>query len=402
MGLGSTEGTGRPASGPVAGRSWMVRGKDGRLSAYGVADGALLRWTETRPGGPDWKGPEVFPALELTGLTIAQGTDGFVHVVGRRQRKDTEAEYLHATQYQSGRPLGAWSSLGTRTYPDPARVARMGAPTVAVDGSGAVHVFVRNGYGGVLLRRQAANGKWEEWKDLRGVGCGQPLTATTTDAGLIELLATTNQGHTTRWTQPDRGAPFSPPAPLPFDASEGTVTGLETTENELTYYGQVPLTEPTDDAPPTDGTPPSDGTLPTDGPPAPAPTTIATLCAHRTGPDPDPDPDPDHPLTPLRGTEPTPHTPLAALRAPIDGHDCTILAHRTTTGRPALAACRTLAEPEGLWWSLTGPECLGPPALALDATNRVVMAVIATDGTLHVARQRTDEKGLSLAAWVRV
>ncbi|MFJ2739989.1 hypothetical protein ACIO3O_09985 [Streptomyces sp. NPDC087440] len=374
MGLGSETGAGRRASGPVGGRGWMVRGKDGRLSAYGAADGALLRWTETRPGGPDWQGPEVFPAPDTEGLAVAQGPDGFVHVVGRRRRANGGVEYVHATQYQSGRPLAAWYSLGSHPYGDPARVARMGLPAIAVGAAGAVHVFVRNGYGGVLMRRQAANGKWEGWKDLKGAGCEIPLTAIPTASGRVDLLAVTTRNATLHWTQPTPGAAFSAPTTLPFTASAGTLTGLETTDGELTYYALTP---------PESG--PDTGTT---AEPDPA----TAVSAHH----------PDRPPVLLHGSEPDSATPLAALRAPLDGHDCTILAHRTADGRPALAACRTLAEDEGLWWTPTGPECVGPPALAVDATGRVVMAVVATDGTLHVARQRTDEKGLSLAAWARV
>ncbi len=391
MGLESAEGAGRPASGPVAGRSWLLSGKDGRLTAYAVAaDGALLRWTETRPGGPDWRGPEVFAAPDTEGLAVAQGPDGYVHVVGRRRLANGSVEYVHATQYQSGRPLAAWYSLGSHPYQDPARVARMGLPAVAVGAAGAVHVFVRNGYGGVLMRRQAANGKWEGWRDLKGVGCEIPLTATPTASGRVNLLAVTTKKTVLHWTQPTPGAAFSAPSPLPFTASPGTPTGLEATEDELTYYALTPPGSGPD-AETEPGT-----TTDTDarsGTAAGLPSATAFSVHH-----------PGRPAALLHGSEPAtaPATPLAVLRTPLDDHDCTVLAHRAADGRPAVAACRTLAEDEGLWWTPTGPECVGPPALAVDAAGRVVVSVIAPDGTLHVARRRTDEKGLSLAAWTRV
>ncbi|WP_240003169.1 hypothetical protein [Streptomyces cinnamoneus] len=37
---------------------WLLRGKDGRLTAYAPVSGGVVRWTETRPGGPEWTGPE--------------------------------------------------------------------------------------------------------------------------------------------------------------------------------------------------------------------------------------------------------------------------------------------------------------------------------------------------------
>jgi hypothetical protein len=93
--------------------------------------------------------------------------------------------------------------------------------------------------------------------------------------------------------------------------------------------------------------------------------------------------------------------PPAVLRTPIEGHDCTVLAYRGRDGRPAIAACPTEGEAEGLWWTPTGEPSIGAPALALDAEDRVVMAVIAADGTLRVARQKA-EPGLALAAWTQV
>ncbi|MCX5203524.1 hypothetical protein OG897_18975 [Streptomyces sp. NBC_00237] len=377
MGLGSADRAGKRASGPVAGHSWLLRGKDGRLSAYAVTDGGLLRWTETRPGGPDWEGPEFFEAASVEGLAVAQGPDGFVHVVGRGVAKDGAPDYVHATQYQSGRPFGGWHSLGSYRYSDPARTAELGLPSVAVGAGGAVHVFLRNAYGGVLLRSQTAGGKWGGWQDLIGSRSEGTPVATRLASDRIELFAVKGDGTVLRWTQEKPGAPFAPVTVIPFTVAAGTVSALETADDSLTYYG----TAPAGSADATDGG-----------------TGTGEAVAFRPQPAPEADPTaaPAMTSTPLGGT---PSTASATLRTSLDGHDCTVLAHRTTEGRPVLAACRTLAEAEGVWWSPTGPPCVGAPALALDAADRVVMAVISTDGTLHTARQRTDEEGLSLAAW---
>ncbi|MFD8553811.1 hypothetical protein ACFV08_19955 [Streptomyces fradiae] len=89
------------------------------------------------------------------------------------------------------------------------------------------------------------------------------------------------------------------------------------------------------------------------------------------------------------------------MRTVVDGHDCTVLAHRDEeTGRAALAAYPTGDEDAGVTWTLTGSPCLGAPALALDGAGRVVMALIGTDGALWTARQKA-ESGLALGAWTR-
>lgn len=96
----------------------LLRGKDGRLTAYAPVAGGVVRWTEDRPGGPTWTGPWLIEAPGLSGVTVAQGADGYAHLVGVRRRtgKDgAQVDIVHATQFQTGRPLTAWHSLGTRT-----------------------------------------------------------------------------------------------------------------------------------------------------------------------------------------------------------------------------------------------------------------------------------------------
>ncbi|MGW7412173.1 hypothetical protein [Streptomyces sp. NPDC054863] len=394
MGLGTAGVTRKRAIAPLSGESWLLRGKDGRLSAYATADGGLLRWTETRPGGPDWEGPEFFGAASVEGLAVAQGPDGFVHVVGRGTAKDGGPDYVHATQYQSGRPFGSWHSLGSYRYPEPEKNAKLGLPAVAVGAAGAVHVFLRNAHGGVLMRCQAASGKWGGWQDLIGSRAEEALVPTAKASGLIELLAVKKDGTVLRWTQDKQGAAFGRVTVIPFTVTAGTVTALETSEDGLTYYGDVRSEGTAGEA---------DAGADPDAAPVGGQITAfrpAPVEERPDGAESDPAVVTSLVSTPLGGTPAAaPPARTAALRATMDGHDCTILAHRAATGRPALAACRTLAEHEGVWWAETGPECVGAPALALDAADRVVMAVIGTDGALHVARQRTDEKGLALAAW---
>lgn len=114
---------------PLDGR-WLVRGKDGRLTAYARNEDGLLRWTEERPGGPGWEGPEFFPVPALTHLGLAQGADGYVHFVGRRVRDGADGtprvDLVHAIQYQTGRPVTAWRTLGNPYKDGDERAARIG------------------------------------------------------------------------------------------------------------------------------------------------------------------------------------------------------------------------------------------------------------------------------------
>ncbi|WP_328536122.1 hypothetical protein [Streptomyces sp. NBC_00344] len=340
------------ATGPATG-CWLLRGKDGSLSAYAPAEGGILRWTEQRPGGPDWTAPELIAVAGSTHMTLAQGPDGYVHLLSRRS-DERGTVIMHATQYQTGRPFGPWHALGN-PHKEPDRARKVGAPAVAVGADGGVHVFVRNAGRGISMRRQAGAGKWEGWKDLKGanVSDGVPAAVALTDR--VELLAPADE-QVLRWAQEEAGGDFVQAGPTAARAAAGSATGVCTRDDRATYYWCDP-----------------------EG---------AGVIAHRPGAD-----------DVVLGGEPDGGA-LSVLRTPVEGYDCTVLAFRGRNGRPAVAACPTEDEADGLWWTETGEASLGVPALALDAVGRVVLAAVAEDGTLRVARQKA-EPGLALAAWTR-
>lgn len=346
-----------PAGTPVGGR-WLVRGKDGRLTAYARNEDGVLRWTEERPGGPRWQGPEFFPVADLNHLSVAQGADGYVHFVGRRSvsgEEGPQVDLVYAVQYQTGRPVTAWRSLGN-PYKDAERAARIGPPAAGVASSGAVHVFVRNANGGMMLRREGKNGKWEGWKDLRGTLGKETMAVAVAGSGRFELLVP-GAGKAMRWAQSEPGGAFEKLPNLNVKIAGGAVSVLETAPDRNTYYWTDAAT--------------------------------GTLTANRL----------DTPAVTI-GDTPA-EGPVAALRAELDGYDCTVLAHRDRDGRVMLAACGTENESGGLWWAATGERTATAPALALDANGRVVLAVIGVRGGLYVARQN-DEPGLALGPAQRV
>lgn len=342
---------------PLTGR-WLLTGKDGRLTAYAHAEGGLLRWTETAPGGPAWNGPELLPADGLTDLTVGQGLDGYAHFAGRRRTGSGDAEavtYHHAVQYQSGRPLGPWESLGT-LYQRPGTAHRGGPPVLAVDAQGAPHLFVRNAGRGVHVRRQDGKGDWQDWEDLRGSKAFEGIAADSTADGRVWLVAPGEKG-LSRWAQNTPGGPMERAEDLPYPVQDGSVRTLETSPGRVTHFWHA-----------ADGS----GVL---------------ACREGAG------------VMALGGGPAA--GAVAAVRALVDGYDCTVLAHRGVNGRTALAAYPSEHEAAGLWWTEIGEEGVGSPALAVDARGLVVIACVGTRGELLVSRQK-DNSGLSLGRWQRL
>ncbi|MFE9249653.1 hypothetical protein [Streptomyces sp. NPDC007088] len=338
---------------------WLLRGKDGRLTAYALTAEGVSRWTETRPGGPEWSGPDHFPGPHLTDLTIAQGRDGYAHLVGRRavpgQGAPATTDLVHAVQYQSGRPLAPFRSLGTPNQTAD-RQALIGVPAVVIDTVGTVHVLVRNAGRGLSVRWEDKTGKWAAWKDLKGSLLQGPPAAVATDAGRLEALCA-GEGPAGHWVRPRPGVAIERAADIPLTVVPGSLTALETAEDRVTYYWTDPET--------------------------------GGVVGHRPG----------GWLLPLGGAPA--EGPVSVVRASLDGYDCTVFAYRDAFGQILLAACGTENEQGGVWWAPTGEESIGQPGLAVDAHGRVVLTTLGADGRLRVARQNGDP-GLALAPSITV
>ncbi|WP_406430362.1 hypothetical protein [Streptomyces sp. NBC_01589] len=335
----------------------LLMGKDHRFTAFALAEGGLLRWTQRRPGGADWEGPELFPAPRLTHLSVSQGADGFVHFVGRRVSAEGDSVVVvQATQYQTGRPLTQWRSIGN-PYKDPERARSVTGPGAAVGGSGRLHVFVAQAGGAVSMRQEAADGRWSAWRALKGQLAQEGAATVVSESGRIELLVPDTSGRVMRWQQAEPDGEMGRCPNIHIAPVPGTLVGLETAKDRFTYYWADAAT--------------------------------GGIFAHRPG----------SWVVPLGGGAVSGR--IEALRVPLDGYDCTVLAHRSLEGDVMLAACATENEAAGLWWAPTGERCAGPPALARDVYGRVVIAMLGADGELRIAGQ-TAEPGLVMGPSVRV
>lgn len=333
---------------------WLIRGRDGRLAAYAPGDDAVWCRAERHPGGPLLPPRRAGGDQRLhPGFAVGQGTDGYAHLVAWRPTKDGESGLVHSVHFRGHLAALDWLPIG---HPN-RRGERTGRPAVAVDSGGRAYVFVRNRGLGVHTINQKARGGWNAWHDLKGSRVDEELVAVTGESGLVELYATSPAG-ILRWIQEEPGARPVAAEPLPVRAVPGTLSALPTSKEATTLFYADP-----------------DGML------------------HAWRPDGDP-----VPLTPVPGPG-----PLSVLRCALDGHDCTLLAQRSASGRVAFAAYPTEAESAGLWWTESGPQLPADTRVSLteDAEGRVVAASMTPDGVLRLSRQK-DEPGLALAAWQEI
>jgi hypothetical protein len=334
---------------------WLLRGRDGRLCVYLPSGDAALCRAERVPGGP-WEAPRGIGGDQKLrpGLTAGRGADGYAHLVAWRPTGSGQSGLVHSTHY---RPLLApldWQPVG---HPDK-KGKRTGTPAVAVDAQGRAHVLVRSAGGGLSLLAQKEKGGWDPWRDLGGQDVQDGPAAVTGESGLVEAYAAT-PGGLLHWRQEKPGARPVLAERISTPVRPGTLRALATSPEHTTLFY-------------------------TDG--------AGELCAWRPGVD---------PVALVASAGPG---PVAAVRCVIEGHDCTLLAQRSASGRVAFAAYPTEQEQAGAWWADSGPPLAADAevALAEDAAGRVVAATLSPSTGRLLLTRRKDEPGLALTAWQEV
>ncbi|MFD9499244.1 hypothetical protein [Streptomyces sp. NPDC060035] len=340
---------------------------EGRLTAYAAGrTGGIVRWTEAAAQSGGWARPELLLADAgiLPYLSVARSPQGYVDLFAmRRKGKGPQApvEIVFASQYQAGRPMTGWHSLGN-PHADAAQAAAVGAPVAVVDGSDVVHVFVRSATGGVFTRRRGREGTWGKWTALPCKRVRDGISAVVTPSGRVEVFIPADKGVYV-WRQEKPGGSLDRAPNLVFIARPETASGTESYEDRITHFWR-------DDA---------TGEVVAYRLPVPGGEDVAPApLAGRSG----------------RG-------PLALSRCLVDGYDCTVLAQTEETGTLGVTAYPTEMESAGAWWADTREPCDGVPALARDRAGRLVVAVIGPDGGMSATRQRTDQQGMALEAWLR-
>ncbi|GAU70545.1 hypothetical protein SSP35_20_00410 [Streptomyces sp. NBRC 110611] len=328
--------------------TWLRRGPDDRLTAFGVLDQQAAMWTETAPGSGRWSGPRLLGGGPLVPhIAVSLTEDGRWQLFAERLSGLTAAprgnrrEIVALEQKSRGGAFGSWVSLGNPEA-DPVRGRRVGAPVVARNADGSAQVFVRNWAKGVSTARQTADGSWSAWTDLGGAEVQEGLSAVTGADGRVHVVGA---GHRTvhHWAQ-DR-----PNGPL----TRASATGLPTPVDPpvlvarpggalLLMYRQQKAVEP--------------------------------VAYRLEGPD-----STWKPLAlPLAGRG---HGPMAAAADPAH-RERAVLVSRDNTGAVSVSP---LGPGATVRWSTLDGRIAGPPAIAADARGRLVVAALTPEGTLHSA-----------------
>ncbi len=347
---------------------WLRLGPGGRLNAFAVLAGRLAFWTETGPASGEWKGPYVLgdgwltPTLAVTGLP-----GGPAELVGLRRQtvvgSGVTVDVVHTVQDPNGNGFSGWQTLENPdwVHGDGRRQREAGVPSAAVDAAGRLHVFVRNFDQGISLRRREADGSWRPWEDLGGSFVQDAGMAITTERGTVELYVP-GKNSVWRWYQNEPGGPFLIDDRLKTGRpATGGITAVDSGEGRVClYYRQAGTQQVMAYRQHPDGSWPGSG---------------AGLGGHG-------------------GTG-----AVAALWASERGAREINLAHRGSRGRLVVSLPDRDRDVSGTHWHESGEMFTHAPALAYDAAGAVVVAVIGTDGRLHVRRQLRPSVGAALGPW---
>lgn len=340
---------------------WLTEGFDGRATAFLPSAAGVLRWTQSRPHGADWDGPELLPGPRLMpGLRVVRDLSGFAHLFALRRTARTDGgenvEIVHAAQYRSGHPLTPWHSLGSPNPGDAYKSRETGFPAAGFDAAGGVVVFARNFGHSVSYREQRPESAWTPWRHLSGLRVADELVTVTTPKGDVQLFARLRDtpgvvrwhrpGYDADWTE-DRAVPFAPrPGSLAAGPEPGTVVFRDLRTNEP--------------------------------------------CVWQSG---------AHAPVPLGAAEGEgPVTGVAGVR--VDGWDYSLLVRSGAGGSCEIGAFAEGRPDAGVWWNgPAGEAAHGVPAVLRDRTGRVTVATLTEGAKLAVSHRESHAEGFTFGSW---
>ncbi|MGW2839283.1 PIG-L family deacetylase [Streptomyces sp. NPDC001493] len=347
---------------------WLAPDARGRLTAFAVIDQQAAVWIQAHPGGEQWRGPFLLGGAPLApGLAVSLTPDGRWQIFAERlsylAADDTHAREIVALEQTTQDGLfGEWVSLGNPSETDRRRNRHLGTPVVTRDGTGHLHLFVRNAGQGVHTRVQAVDGSWSEWEDLRGHDLQEGLSALTAASGLVELFGSSREG-VFHWSQstidasPSRAprfrlsVPSSPPTALVQPNGRVMVVFREPDE------GRMMLAE--------EETPGGRWNKP------------AAPIGGRGG-----------------------FGPIASAAGPTPDIG-TIMVTRSDFGGLAFRFHPDDAPWEELSTASLGGTVVGAPSVCFDPAGRAVVAALGNDGRLHVTTQQEPGRG-GFGPWTTV
>ncbi|WP_326784970.1 PIG-L family deacetylase [Streptomyces sp. NBC_00151] len=344
------------------GTDWLHLQADGRLAAYAMLGGQVAVWTERKPGGGSWDGPDLLPGVPglASSLSVAPDREGGVHLVALRRTPgpggQVDVEVVRMWRQGHTEAVLPWQSVGNpnERSEDWRRCREVGLPEAVAEPTGRLHVFMRNFGSGISARRETDEG-WGGWEDLGGRNMQDCLTAVLKSTGRIELFAANRSGGV-HWYQEAVYGPYKvqdgvtsadPDAWRPV----GGLTPVQIGRSRMAlFYREEDSGE--------------------------------VLCVRQR-----PDGQWNGRVERLGGHGGTGR--IAALRQQTGRQDSIVLARRNARNRLSTAVVATQGQGQTPEWTDHDVLIARPPALALDGAGRVVIAVMGTDARVRVTRQAT-------------
>lgn len=216
---------------------WVQPLPDGRLAAFGLLDGAVHCWTETRPGSGTWSRPASVGGSMLEGqVQVLRHPDGTLQLFsvrtqlparGKEHRRDVVTARQTGRTPRGGTPaFGGWESLGSPEA-DPERSMEVGHPLAVADKDGKVYVLVRDWAGNLLFRTGEGGRDWTDWERLsvedEPVSVLDGMDAVLDDKGRLHVVAAdTKTVH--HWVSESEGEPPQPAGATRLPTASGPLS----------------------------------------------------------------------------------------------------------------------------------------------------------------------------------